>query len=283
MIRSALRAVGFTLLVGVCVHLSSSEIFAQKKTASDDPQALAFEVAALQTLHRLDLTDAQLELLQRVAKGAASPVKSTGQAKTTPAFVKGLTALRNALLEGDDDKIDDLKDKLLDIMEKDKIQIEDRVAISDPARRAASGVIRMLQPTQVLAYLQILDEDDVDLQDLLEEALERGATMTPGQWKTVRDSTAADGAWLLVGGDEARTRIAVKTLSTLLDQHHSAMAGKTVAPDLEKQVLQLTQSLDPFLILRNAMERDVAEMLSNPRLAGAIQHTQAERKKLAAK
>src|SRR6185369_13486958 len=133
-----------------------------------------------------------------------------------------------------DDKIDELKEKVVELIDKDKIQLEDRVAISDPARRSANQVIRMLQPSQVLAYLQVIDEDEVDLHELLDEALERGAKMTPAQWKVLRDATAAEGAWLLAGSDEARTRVAVKTLTAVLDQHHGIKTSKNGTPDLEK-------------------------------------------------
>ncbi len=285
MIFSAARIAGFLVLAVVMAEQSPSIAFGQKKSlpAGENVQAVALEVAALQTLHRLDLTDAQLEALARFSKSAASSEKPVGARKVTPAFTKALTAFRNALAAGDDEKIDDLREKLAEIMDKEKIALDDRVAITDSARRNATLVIRMMQPGQVLAYLQIFDEDEVDLLEILGAAIENGANATQPQWKAIRDQAAAEGAWLLAGGEEIRHKMAAKMLAAVLDQHHGASKTKTSAPDLTKQVQQMTATLDPFVILRNAMEREVAELLSNPRLANAIQHTMAQRKKVAAK
>ncbi|HZZ78821.1 MAG TPA: hypothetical protein VFE62_09905 [Gemmataceae bacterium] len=269
------RCLCLTLLA---IGITASTVSAQpKKASSDDTQSLALEVAALRTLHRLELTDAQLEALQRLAKGCASPTRTSGRTKATANFVKSLTALRAALLDGDADKIDEQRDKVLQIMESDKIQIEDRVAISDAARHNASKVIRLLHPGQVLAYMLIFDDDEVDLLDLLEETLERGDKLSTAEWKLLRDRAAADGAWLIAGADDSRGRGAVKSLTSLLDQHHGAKSKSET--DLTRQVATLTSGIDPFVMLRNAMERDVAEMLSNPRFAEAIQLALTHRKK----
>ena len=259
--------------------------FAQKKTspAQDDPQMLSLEVVALQTLNRLDLSTPQLEALLRLAKGTAGTPRSTGAMKVTPAFLKTLKALRSALLDDDDDRIGDLKEKLGDLLDKDKIQLDDRVPISDAARRSAAQVIRLMQPGQVLAYLQVIDDEEVNLFEILDEAIEAGKGAEAGRWKALRDQAAGEAAWLIVGSDEAKSRVATKFLASLLDQHHNAKPGKNAFADLEKQVQQLTAHLDPFEILRHVMEREMAELLSNPRLPLAIQHTLDQRRKLAAK
>jgi hypothetical protein len=283
MFRAILRAGFLTVVAMVAAGAQPSVAVAQKKTtaAQDDAQMLSLEVVALQTLSRLDLSTAQLETLQKLAKGAAATPKTQGAVKVTPAFVKTLKALRNALLE-DDDRIDELKEKLAEVMDKDKIQVNDRTPISDAGRRNASMAIRLMTPGQVLAYLELLEEDDVDLLDILEEALEKGQGADAGRWKALRDQTAVEAAWLLAGSDEMRTRVAVKLLTAVLDQHHGAKS-KNAAPDLEKQVQELSAGLDPFMVLRNTMEREMAELLSNPQLPQAIQHTLQQRKKSAAK
>ena len=284
MFRSIFRFSSFALLLSLTAAWSTAPALAQKKSApaQDDPQMLSLEVVALQTLHRLDLTAPQLENLLRLSKGAASAPRTSGAGTVTPAFLKTLLALRNALLAGDDELIDELKSKLGAIMDSDKIHLDDRVLISDPARRYASQAIRMLQPSQVLAYLQVIDEDDVDLFDILEAAIEKGKDASPARWRTLRDDIAAETAWLVVGGDETKTRVAVKVIAAVLDQHHNPK-GKNAAPDLEKQVEQMTAGMDPFMILRNVMEREIAELMSNPQLPQAIRHTLEQKRKLAAK
>jgi hypothetical protein len=271
-----------TLAILLGAGLETSSALAQKKTPAppDDPHLLSLEVLALESLNRLDLTTPQLEALLRLSKGTASAVRSQPAAKVTPAFVKTLKALHNALVAEDDDRIEEFTKKLGDIMDKDKIRLDEGVAISELARRNAMQVLRLLQPAQVLAYMQSMDEDDVDLLEILEEALDKGKELDAGKWKELRDRTAAEAAWLLAGSDDARTRSAVKLIAGALDQQHNAKS-KNAAPDLEKQVEQLIGGLDPFLIVRNVMERDMAELLSNPRLPHAIEQTLAQRRRSA--
>src|SRR5438132_320281 len=105
------RLIGiFSLGLFLFAGFGTSAALAQKK-APDDPQALSLEVVALQSLHRLDLTVPQLENLLRLSKGAASTPRSQGATKVSPAFVKTLKALRDALLR-DDERVDELKEKL---------------------------------------------------------------------------------------------------------------------------------------------------------------------------
>jgi hypothetical protein len=282
---SMIRTTFFSLTVALVVGLAPSTVFAQKKAAQaqDDARMLSLEVVALQTLHRLDPTTPQLEGLLRLNKGSASTPAASGTQKVTPAFVKTLKALRNALAAEDEDSIDELKEKLHEIMDKDKIVLDDRVPLSDAARRGAPLVIRSLTPGQVLAYVQILDEDDVDPLDMLEAALDRGKSADAAAWKAIRDSATAEAAWLLAGSDEMRSRPVAKLLAAILDQQRSAQKAKVAGPDLEKQLQQLTAQVDPLQLVRHAMERELAELLSNPCLPSAIQHTLEQRRKLAVK
>src|SRR5438105_3388527 len=129
MVRSILRCGFLAFVVALAAGSQPSVAVAQKKStpAQDDAQILSLEVVALQTLSRLDLTAPQLETLLRLSKGAAGTPRSQGAAKITPTFVRTLKSLRNALVEDDEDRIDDLKDKLAYIMDKDKIQLDDRM------------------------------------------------------------------------------------------------------------------------------------------------------------
>ena len=225
-----IRATCFSLVF--LAALAPTPAFAQKKAATpgDDPRLLSLEVVALQSLHRLDLTVPQLENLLRLSKGAAAPA-SKGSVKASPAFVKTLKVLREALLADDDDAIDEAKDKLRELMDKERVAIDDRVPISDAARRGAPQIIRMLTPPQALAYMQVLDEDDVDPVDILESALERGKDADGAAWKSIRDAAASETAWLFAGSDEAKARPVAKAIASILDQQRKAKnpgrSGKT--------------------------------------------------------
>jgi hypothetical protein len=274
----------FALAVVLFTTLGSSPALAQKAAkkaapAAEDPTMLALEVAALQTLQHLDLSSAQLHELLRMGKATASTAKPQGPMRVTPNFVKTLRALRNALLADDEDRIDELKSKLDDIMTKERIQVPDRTAITEAARQHAAQVVRLLKPGQVLSYLEVLSPEDVEPLEILLDALERGKKVNAAEWKRLREQAAADAAWLVAGNDRSKSAPVAQRLADLLDQPHAGGSQQ----ELERQLKQMTASLDSFEILRRAMEREMAELLSNPCLLQAVQHTLEQRGRLAAK
>jgi hypothetical protein len=278
MFRSIVRRAVLTLALFLGSELAISSAVAQKapgQPAPEDPRIMSLEVAALGTLRHLDLAPAQLRELLGMAKGCASALKPTARSRTTPAFVKTLTSLRTALLTEDSDRIDELKEKLESIMEDDNIQLDDRVPISAAARRQAAPFVRTLKPSQVMAKLELLDEDEIEPFEMMSWALERGKTAGAAQWKAIRDDAAVDAAWLIAGSDETKSGPVARQIAFVLDLHHQGAGGKgpkVRLPDLEKQVNQWTARLDPFDILRHAMQREIAELLSNPRLPDMVQH-----------
>src|ERR1700733_7913949 len=105
-----LRTAAFSLTFVVCAAIGTSNAAAQSKSSSaDDAQQISLEVTALQSLSHLELSVGQLQDLLRLTSGAASTPRSAGQTKVTPTFVKTLKALRKALLEDDEEAVDDLK------------------------------------------------------------------------------------------------------------------------------------------------------------------------------
>jgi hypothetical protein len=267
MVRSVVSLAALLLLAG-----TAPTAVAQNRP--EDARLLSLEVAALYTLHHLDLDAGQMQELLRLSKGCAGTLKAPGQTRITPAFSKVLTALRDALLADDSDRIDSLKENLMTVMEEDKIVMEDRVSNSAAARRQSAAAVRLLRPAQVLAKLDLLDDQEVDPLDTLNAALERGKNAGPTQWKQVRDAAAADAAWLIAGNDETKADPLAKHFANILDQLHTKPAAKgpkMPRPSLDKQVQQWTTRLDAFDILRHAMQREMAELLSNPRLPHVLQ------------
>ena len=153
----------------------------------------------------------------------------------TPAFVKTLKALRNALLE-DDDRIDELKEKLAEVMDKDKIQLNDRTPISDASeaiRRPPFACCRRARCWRIWGLL----EDDVDLLDILEEALEKGQGADAAVEGVARPNCrrSPPGSWRAAIRHPRRHEIADRRPGST-----SRRQSKNTAPDLEKQVQNLS-------------------------------------------
>ena len=134
---------------------------------------------------------------------------------------------------------------------------------------------------QVARSLATYSDDWKEPAEIIQSALKTGRNLDGDEWAALRDDAADDVAWLLAGADAEGTADVRARATCLLDQAHktSGKEAKGKKFDLEKSVKQLIGKIGPLRMLQNALERDLAELLSNPRTAPAIQALLAARKK----
>ena len=100
---------------------------------------LSLRVSAMQTLHTLDLSAAQLSALRELAQDAAdSRSRQAGQGPD--ALRNSLAALGNILLTGNDSNLDELQDQVDEMLEGDDVRSARRFGIERrrPKRRRES-------------------------------------------------------------------------------------------------------------------------------------------------
>src|SRR5438874_1642834 len=73
---------------------------------------LSLEVTALQTLHEFRFTPAQLESLRKLAKETAAEATPRDDIQASTDLRLTLHSLRDALIDGDDDRIEELQERL---------------------------------------------------------------------------------------------------------------------------------------------------------------------------
>jgi hypothetical protein len=110
-----------------------------------DVTIVYMEVELLQHLADLELTPAQLDFLAAIAKDTADKPRDRKAPKTSAEFRKTLTALHAALKVNDTDQVDDLHDKLDELMEKEEIVFDDEVNLTDAARKKSVEFLRQLR------------------------------------------------------------------------------------------------------------------------------------------
>jgi hypothetical protein len=123
--------------------------------------------------------------------------------------------------------------------------------------------------TSLRAALIKGDDDRVSaLSDRLDE-LKAG----PEEWKKRRDGVAEEIGWLLAGFGKDKAQKYQDRAAALLDKAHAWTEDelKKNGPVLEAAVQELLGDIGPLDILRNLLQRDLAELLSNPRLASAVE------------
>ena len=92
------------------------------------------------------------------------------------------------------------------------------------------------------------------------------------QWKQLRDEVSEEVARLVAGLDTEKAGHVSDRVVQLLIQVRALKDDefKKERPELEKTARQIVGEVGPLDVLRHAVERSLADLLSNPRLAAAI-------------
>jgi hypothetical protein len=243
----------------------------KEKTSFADLGDIHADVTVLQVLHALQPTRAQLELMAKLSAKTMNKPPARKLIKVTDKYKKALTALRDALVGGNDDKIDDATADFDDIRENEDPDYED-VEITDEARKSARLVLRAFSARQVAVYIGGLD-DFPDPVEQLRDAIAESRKRTGKEWTSYRDDLAYQVGWLVAGLNSTKEEKTSTAVTTLLNKA-AGMSEKTFKAkreELESEARDILGTLGPTDIIRNFMERLLAETLSNHRLAKAIE------------
>jgi hypothetical protein len=244
-----------------------------KTPKADKPNAnlLNLEVTALQMLYHLQATPAQLKYLGGLAEAtAAKPPRSSP--RVSDKYRKTLTSLRDALAAEDDERIDKLFGELDALTEKEDPEF-DEVEITPAARKRAPEALRRLSPRQVAVYVSGVADEFPDPLDRLAKAFDESRKLVAKEWTDVRDDVAYQLGWLLGGIDSAGEEKVREQVTALLDKAHrlDTKEFKAQASARDKAARALAGRVGPTDVIRNFMERSLAELLSNPRLRAAVE------------
>src|SRR5437879_4052606 len=88
---------------------------------------LSLEVAALQTLHRFQMTPQQMEAMRKLAGDTMQKEAGRQAGKGNAKLRQSLTDLREALLRGEQERIDSLEEKLDDLLDAEDADLDDEV------------------------------------------------------------------------------------------------------------------------------------------------------------
>jgi hypothetical protein len=275
-----LRACGLLFaLVGMAALLTDAGIGrGQEKTKPEEKPTKGFaglgdlqaEVTVLQVLHSLQPTLAQLEILEKAAATTMQKPPPRKVIKVTDKYRKSLMAMRDALLSGDEDKIEEASEALDEVRDKEESDF-DEIEVTDDARKEAPKVLRLFSAKQVAQYVGGL-EDFPDPMDRIREAIDQSQKRTGKDWMSYRDDVAYQVGWLVAGLDSDNEEKLREKVTTLLNK--AAGLGKK---DFSKKRVELLKSartivgkVGPTDVIRNFMERLFAETLSNHRLTTVI-------------
>jgi hypothetical protein len=278
------QALGSTLVVvlllgGLAAGAAALRVPEKARPASGDQPGptdlndLSMEVGALQMLHLLQLTPAQLQDLAQRARSTAQTPEPRTEPKVSARMRQTFRDLRRALLAGDAEKIDQLNRDLDKLFEKEQPEFEDGVEISDAARDQAPDVLRRLSARQAALFLAGYADTFPDPRERLAEAITEVRKRPDKEWQPLRDEVADAVAELVAGLDVDAEAGVRDRVTALLDRAHRLKddAFKEKRAELDREVDRIVGKLGPTDLHRHFLERSLAELLSNPRLAAAIE------------
>ena len=267
-------ALGLAAVVAADPRKEKPKLPADDKSSNEDVNNLSMEVDALTAVREFQLNKAQLEALGKLAAETAGKGDNRQPAKASDKYRKVLADLRDALRGDDEDAIDERSDAVDELRDKENPELDDAVELTDAARKQTPAYLALLTPRQVAAYIAGLDDEDLDGPlERLSAALEQSRKLNGNDWNDARDDTAEAVGWLVAGLDAAASAKVAGQAKDLLDRVHALKEAefKAQRDDLDKEAKQLAGDVGPTEVLRRIVEHPLAELLSNPRLAAAVE------------
>jgi hypothetical protein len=233
---------------------------------------LNLEVTALEMLYQLRITRPQLEELARLAPFTVGPRPQVREVAASAEFASTLKKLHDALIDNDDDEIARLSALLEDLRDKEAPEL-DEVEITDEARKKVPDFLRSLGARQVASYVTDYADDFPDPREKLLEAFEDVRKMPGREWEERRDEVAGQVGWLVAGLDSAAEAKVSARVAELLNKVKGFKDEefKAKRDELDKAAADIVGKLGPEDVVRHFVERSLAELLSNPRLAAAVE------------
>ena len=259
-------------VAGVMV-MSSAAAQDSRKNAATTVNDTSLEVVALESLHQFQFTPAQMRTLRRLAQETAMQPGAREAVKVSEGFRKTLLDLRNALADAANaERIQQLQEKIDKLRTQEKVDLDDAVEITEAATRRAPEIFKLLSARQVAGYIALYADDFPDPLEILLAAMPRVRALNAKDWEAVREDVSEEVGRLVAGLDADKSGKISDQVIQLLIQARALKEDefKKHQPDLEASARELVGKVSAFDVIQHVLERSLAEVLSNPRLAAAI-------------
>lgn len=269
-----MKARSLIVMVAVLIALATSQSYGKPAAAPDNKGVddLEMQVAALSKLHDLELTTAQLKQLKALA-AQSEPAKAPAAGLSSEAYQSALSALRDALLGDDDEKIGTAQDRVDTLREQAKLGDAPDPTVTDSALKQAPAAVSLLTVTQIASYIAANEDDVSDPVEEMMDALDQ-LSDKPGadEYAGIRSELVSEVALMVAGPDKTAQQPIAKKVSDWLDSAHAVNPDKLDSErgNFERSARQIVGKIDAFRSLRHWMQQEMATLLSNPALPAAL-------------
>jgi hypothetical protein len=261
------------LLLGAAIaHMCVLSSALAAPQARNNQTHLEREVAALTTFSELELSEAQLKAIEPICKETAVRAPASTAPAASDRYRASLRAVREALVQADEEKIAEHQQKVDALRESEKIEPDTDIPISDAARAKAPGVLAMLSTSQVANYISAHAEDVPGAVETITDALDQCRQQNDADFAALRAEAAEQTGMLLAGLDKLAAKPIEQKVTDLLDKAKKLNDAEFKAQHdaLVNQAKQITAGADPIEGLRHWMQQEIAALLSNPATSDAI-------------
>jgi hypothetical protein len=244
-----------------------------RKSAAASVNDTSLEVVALESIHQFQLTPAQMRTLRRLARETAMEPGAREPVKVSDGFRKTLLDLRNALADASNvERIQQLQEKIDKLRTEEKVELDDSVEITEAATRRAPEIFKSLSARQIAGYIALYADDFPDPLEILLAALPRVRGLNAKEWEAVREDVSEEVGRLVAGLDADKAGKISDQVIQLLIQARALKEDelKKHQADLEASARDIVGKVGAFDVIQHVLERSLAELLSNPRLAAAL-------------
>jgi hypothetical protein len=255
----------------------------------DDVNDLSMEVAALRTMYLLKASPDQapelpdrnqfnaIAHLATAPKPTAEPPRDRNEAKVSKNYRKVLTDLRAAFIVNHDARIRELSDQLEELTKDEKPELDDAVEITEPARNNTHRLLLYYDANRTVPYLAAYGKEFPDPFFLILSSLgavPKGKKPSEDEWPGVREFVIKEVSWQVGGLNLKKQQQIAAQVAEFLDG-----AYKLSEPELKKggapggrlkgPIGKIVNVADCTDIIRNVLQQDLAELLSNPQVLPA--------------
>jgi hypothetical protein len=252
----------------------------------DDVNELSMEVAALRTMYLLKASPDQglpdrnqfngLALLTLNPK-TAEPPRERKEAKASKNYRKVLADLRAAFIVNHEGRIHELSDQLDDITKDEQPELDDAIEITDAARKKTHRLLLYFDANRTVPYLAAYGKEFPDPFMLMLSSIGSAAHSTrpsDDDWPGMRDFVIKEVSWQVGGLNLEKQEQVGAQVSDFLDKSRNLSEaelkkGGLPGGKMKREIGKIVNVVDCADIMRNVLQQDLAELLSNPRLLPA--------------
>lgn len=263
-----------TVLVGLGLLLGGLAPAARAANKDSAIIEASVEVWALQALRDLDLTKDQMRVLKGLSENTSTPLGDRETPTLKDVYADKIQKLRDALEKGTEgEQIDNLQDDIDTMRDDDDFDLDDSVAITPAARAKVPVVLKILTSAQIASYIAAYEDEAPDPVQTLLDAVDDVRGSDEEDARSTAEETADEVAALIAGLDPEKQKPVAEKVRSYLDRAWRMKEGeyKKKKSQLERDAKEIVGEIEGFVILRHWIERDVAELLSNPLLNKAIE------------